>query len=142
MEPVFHLSIPVDDLGRAKAFYVETLGCAIGRETRGRFDINFFGHHIVAHLAADQAGQNAGTIPSDGAISPLRHFGVVLDPAAWEEMKSQLEAAKVDWVLTPRISFAGKPAEQRIMQCRDGVGNIVEFKGQARERVFATDTPV
>ena len=142
MEPLFHLSIPVDDLDLAKAFYVETLGCTIGRETRGRFDINFFGHHIVAHLAPDQAGQNAGTIPSDGATSPLRHFGVVLDPDAWEEMKSRLEAAKVDWVLTPRISFAGKPAEQRIMQCQDGVGNIVEFKGQARERVFATDTPV
>ncbi len=138
MNPLFHLSIPVDDLDRAKAFYVGTLGCAIGRETRGRFDINFFGHHIVAHLAPDQAGQNAGSIPSDGATSPLRHFGVVLDPDAWEEMKSRLESAKVDWVLTPRISFAGKPAEQRIMQCQDGAGNVVEFKGQARDRVFAT----
>jgi extradiol dioxygenase family protein len=141
MEPLFHLSIPVDDLDRAKAFYVETLGCSVGRETRGRFDINFFGHHVVAHLAPDQAGDHAGTIPSDGVTSPLRHFGVVLDPDEWEDMKSRLEAAKVDWVLTPRISFAGKPAEQRIMQCQDGAGNVVEFKGQRRERVFATNTP-
>ena len=137
MEPIFHLSIPVDDLDRAKQFYIDTLGCELGRETRGRFDINFFGHHIVAHLSPRDAGQDAGTIPSDGATSPLRHFGAILEPDAWEEMKHRLEAAEVDWVLTPRVSFAGKPAEQRIMQCRDGAGNVVEFKGQPRDRVFA-----
>ena len=141
MEPLFHLSVPVDDLERAKAFYLDTLGCASGRETRGRFDVNFFGHHIVAHLAPDQAGKNDGEIPSDGATSPLRHFGVVLEPEDWEKMKERLEEAAVEWVLTPRVSFAGKPAEQRIMQCSDGAGNVVEFKGQARNRVFATNAP-
>ena len=141
MEPLFHLSIPVDDLSRAKDFYVKTLGCSVGRETKGRFDINFFGHHIVAHLSPKDAGQDAGTIPSDGATSPLRHFGVILDLGNWQEMADRLNAANVDWVLTPRISFEGKPAEQGIMQCRDGTGNVVEFKGQSRDRVFATDTP-
>ena len=29
MEPLFHLSIPVDDLDRAKAFYLDTLGCQV-----------------------------------------------------------------------------------------------------------------
>ncbi|MEL0110343.1 MAG: VOC family protein [Rickettsiales bacterium] len=141
MEPLFHLSIPVDDLARAKDFYLNTLGCKIGRETRGRFDINFFGHHVVAHYSPKDAGQDGGTIPSDGATSPLRHFGVVLDPDAWKDMERRLTDAGVDWVLTPRVSFEGKPAEQRIMQCRDGVGNVVEFKGQPRDRVFATDAP-
>ena len=46
MAPLFHLSIPVNDLDRAKDFYLSTLGCEIGRETKGRFDINFFGHHV------------------------------------------------------------------------------------------------
>ena len=32
MEALFHLSIPVDNLSRAKAFYVDTLGCAVGRK--------------------------------------------------------------------------------------------------------------
>ena len=141
MKPLFHLSIPVDNLERAKAFYLDTLGCTIGRETRGRFDINFFGYHVVAHLAPDQAGKNDGEIPSDGATSPLRHFGLVLEPDAWDAMRTRLEGKNVDWVLTPRVSFAGKPAEQHIMQCRDGAGNVVEFKGQPESRVFAIDTP-
>ena len=141
MAPLFHLSIPVDDLDRAKSFYLNTLGCEIGRETKGRFDINFFGHHVVAHLSPKDAGRDDGTIPSDGATSPLRHFGVVLEPDEWNEMKTRLETADVEWVLTPRISFEGKPAEQCIMQCRDGAGNVIEFKGQSRDRVFANDTP-
>ena len=139
MEPLFHLSIPVDDLERAKQFYLNTLGCTIGRESSGRFDINFFGHHIVAHFSKEEANQDLGTIPSDGAISPLRHFGVVLELDAWHEMKLRLDTANVDWVLRPRTSFIGKPAEQSIMQCSDGVGNVVEFKGQPRDRVFATN---
>ena len=43
---MFHLSIPVDDLDRAKAFYVDILGCTVGREAPGRFDIDFFDHFV------------------------------------------------------------------------------------------------
>lgn len=141
MEALFHLSIPVNDLSRAKAFYVELLGCAIGRETRGRFDINFFGHHIVAHLSPDKAREAHGVIDSDGDTAPLRHFGVILALHDWQEMEHRLVRAKVEFTLSPRLSFAGKPAEQHIMMLPDGCGNIVEFKSQSRERVFATDPP-
>jgi extradiol dioxygenase family protein len=78
MEALFHLSIPVDNLDRAKAFYVDTLGCAVGRETKGRFDINFFGHHIVAHFSPREVGRENGVIASDGTVAPLRHFGAIL----------------------------------------------------------------
>ncbi|MAI46658.1 MAG: glyoxalase [Hyphomicrobiaceae bacterium TMED74] len=141
MEPLFHLSIPVDDLGRAKKFYLETLGCKMGRETNGRFDINFFGHHIVAHLSPREAQKENGTIPSDGDIAPLRHFGVILTIDDWKDMEQRLADTDVDFVLSPRLSFAGKPAEQHIMMLRDGCGNVVEFKSQPRDRVFATDRP-
>lgn len=139
--PLFHLSIPVDDLARAKAFYVDTLGCTVGRERRGRFDINFFGHHIVAHLAPREAAKENGTIPSDGATAPLRHFGVILDLEDWQAMAQRLAKRDVDFVLSPRLSFAGQPAEQHIMMLADGCGNVVEFKSQPRQRVFATDAP-
>jgi len=139
MEPLFHLSIPVDDLERAKTFYVDTLGCTVGRETRGRFDINFFGHHIVAHLSPREAGKAGGTIPSDGATAPLRHFGVILPLDDWKDMERRLTDRNVAFSLSPRLSFAGKPAEQHIMMLPDGCGNIVEFKSQPRDRVFATD---
>jgi extradiol dioxygenase family protein len=52
--PGSHLSItprPANDLDRARKFYGELLGCPEGRKMPGRADFNFFGHHIVAHLA-------------------------------------------------------------------------------------------
>lgn len=141
MEPLFHLSIPVDDLDRAKAFYIDALGCAVGRAARDRFDIDFFGHHIVAHLAPRAAAEANGVIESDGDTAPLRHFGVILPLDAWEEMERRLVARNMTFSLSPRLSFAGKPAEQYIMMLPDGCGNIVEFKSQPRDRVFATDAP-
>lgn len=141
MQPLFHLSIPVDDLDKAKAFYIDTLGCSVGRETRGRFDINFFGHHIVAHLSPREAGKPYGSIPSDGDVAPLRHFGVILPLDQWQEMERRLAKSDITFTLSPRVSFAGKPAEQHIMMLPDGCGNIVEFKSQPRERVFATTAP-
>ena len=138
-QALFHLSIPVDDLDRAKAFYIDTLGCTVGRETKGRFDINFFGHHIVAHLSPREASRPAGAIDSDGDVAPLRHFGAILPLAQWRVMASWLEERNIDFTLSPRLSFAGKPAEQHIMMLPDGCGNIVEFKSQPRDRVFATD---
>ena len=140
-QALFHLSIPVDDLDRAKAFYIDLLGCAKGRETKGRFDINFFGHHVVAHLSPREAGRNLGQIPSDGDVAPLRHFGAILPLARWQAMADRLAAHQIDFTLSPRLSFAGKPAEQHIMMLPDGCGNIIEFKSQPHDRVFATDTP-
>jgi uncharacterized protein len=140
-DALFHLSIPVDDLDQAKAFYIDILGCAIGRETKGRFDINFFGHHIVAHLSPREAAKPSGAIESDGDVAPLRHFGVILPLDAWQAMAHRLRGRDMDFTLSPRLSFAGKPAEQHIMMLPDGCGNIVEFKSQPHERVFATDRP-
>ena len=141
MEPLFHLSLPVNDLERAQAFYIDTIGCVIGREARGRFDINFFGHHIVAHLSPREAGKENGVIPSDGDSAPLRHFGVILPVEQWKAMETRLIARNTQFTLSPRLSFAGKPAEQHIMMLPDGCGNVVEFKSQPRDRVFATDAP-
>jgi hypothetical protein len=141
MAALFHLSVAVDDLDRAKAFYIDTLGCTLGREARGRFDINFFGHHVVAHLSPREADTAAGEIDSDGDTAPLRHFGVILAFADWQEMAQRLAGREVDFILSPRLSFAGQPAEQHIMMLPDGCGNIVEFKSQPHDRIFATDRP-
>ena len=139
---LFHLSIPVNDLDQAKAFYVDILGCTVGREARGRFDINFFGHHIVAHLSPREASKANSSIQSDGDTAPLRHFGVILPLDEWQKMKSHLTSRDTTFTLTPRVSFAGKAAEQHIMMLPDGCGNIVEFKSQPSGRVFATEASI
>ena len=139
---LFHLSIPVNDLDQAKAFYVDILGCTVGREARGRFDINFFGHHIVAHLSPREASKANSSIQSDGDTAPLRHFGGILPLDEWQKMKSHLTSRDTTFTLTPRVSFEGKAAEQHIMMLPDGCGNIVEFKSQPSGRVFATKAAI
>ena len=47
----FHLAFPVHDLGAARRFYGDLLGCPEGRSSDEWVDFNFYGHQIVAHLA-------------------------------------------------------------------------------------------
>ena len=51
--PPFHLAFPVDDLGAARRFYGELLGCPEGRTAEEWVDFNLYGHQIVAHLAPE-----------------------------------------------------------------------------------------
>ena len=134
----FHLSIPVSDLERARAFYVDLLGCSVGRGTDRRFDLDFFGHHIVAHLAPRDADQSSSPIGTDDDPSPVRHFGVILPQEQWDAMAERVTAAAVDFVVKPRVLHKGREAEQSIMLIRDGCGNVVEFKSMPAERIFAT----
>ena len=47
---VFHLAFPVYDIEKTRAFYVDVLGCVVGREDKRWIDFNFYGHQISAHL--------------------------------------------------------------------------------------------
>ena len=136
MPAPFHLSIPVSDLDRVRAFYIDLLGCHEGRSADRRMDIDFFGHHIVAHLAPTDAAQQSSPIGTDNDPSPVRHFGVILPLPAWEAMAQRVTAAGVDFVLKPRVMHKGKAEEQSIMLIRDGCGNVVEFKSMPTERIF------
>ncbi len=49
MTQPFHLSLVVPDLNRVRAFYVDVLGCRVGREMGSWLDILFFGHQLTIH---------------------------------------------------------------------------------------------
>lgn len=138
MTAPFHLSMPVSDLERARAFYIDLLGCEPGRSAKSRMDINFFGHHIVVHVAPKDAGQPSSPIGTDSDPSPVRHFGVILPLAEWEAMAERVTEAEVEFVLEPQVIHRGRASEQSIMLMRDGCGNVVEFKSMPTERIFAT----
>lgn len=134
--PPFHLAIPVDDLAAAEAFYSGLIGCPKGRRSDRWIDFDFFGHQLVVHLVAPTPGVHvAGTeahSPVDGEDVPVRHFGAVLDAAAWEAITARLvaagEAGEIDVVIPPTLRHEGHPGEQRIMFVRDPAGNALEFK--------------
>ena len=51
----FHHAFPVSDLNATELFYVQTLGCSIGRRIEP--SVNFHGHQIVAHLVDSMPDQ-------------------------------------------------------------------------------------
>ncbi len=123
----FHLAIPVDDLDTAEAFYGETLGCGRGRRSEHWIDFDFFGHQLVTHLAPEECGC-ASTNQVDGKTVPVKHFGVVLDPADWQALADRLKAAGTDFVIAPYLRFEGQPGEQGTFFLLDPAGNALEFK--------------
>lgn len=126
--PPFHLAFPVDDLAAARRFYGTTLGCEEGRSSDHWIDFNFHGHQIVAHLADRPVRQHN---PVDGDDVPVPHFGLVLPMETWKELADRLKQAGIDFVIEPRIRFAGQVGEQATMFFLDPAGNALEFKAFA-----------
>lgn len=135
----FHLSVPVTDLKKARAFYSGILGCSEGRSADMRIDFNFFGHHLVTHVEPLEAAHPPCTIVSSGVPTPVRHFGVIVPEEQWKGLAARLQAAKADFFTEPQTVFPGEVREQFIMLVNDGCGNIVEFKSQPADRVFARE---
>ena len=61
----FHLAFPVDDLAKARAFYVGVMGCSEGRSSDHWIDFDLFGHQIVAHLDPASVGTPVIYRPGD-----------------------------------------------------------------------------
>ncbi len=123
----FHLAIPVTDIDAAQDFYVDVLGCGTGRTASRWVDLDFFGHQVTLHLV-DEPATGAATNPVDSDDVPARHFGVVLDMPEWESLSRRLRQAGIEFLIEPKIRFAGEVGEQATMFLRDPSGNAIEFK--------------
>lgn len=123
----FHLAIPVRAIISTREFYVDKLGCTVGRESKTWIDFNFFGHQLSAHVKPDELAQS-GINPVDGEDVPVRHFGIVLDRDDWQALSAKLAEAGVDFLIKPTIRFRGQTGEQATMFIRDPSGNVLEFK--------------
>jgi uncharacterized protein len=134
--PRFHLAFPVHDLSAARRFYGGLLGCPEGRSCDQWVDFDFYGHQIVAHLC--EGCREAGTNEVDGESVPVRHFGVILKLAEWQELTRRLQSAGVRFLIEPQIRFAGQPGEQATCFFLDPSGNAVEIKAFGDDaQVFA-----
>lgn len=125
----FHLAIPVNDLEKNRAFYVNVLGCTEGRSDEKWVDLNLFGHQLVIHLDENHPGKSKSTSnPVDGHDVPIPHFGVVLQMEEWKKLAEKLISQGIHFVIEPQIRFKGKPGEQATMFFHDPAGNALEFK--------------
>ena len=136
--PAFHLAIPVDDLAAARAFYCDVIGCGTGRTASRWIDLDFFGHQVTLHLV-DDLDRFADTNAVDGDRVPARHFGVILERDAWDSLARRLENAGSQFLISPRVRFAGEVGEQATMFLTDPAGNALEFKSfNEPDQVFAS----
>ena len=128
----FHLAFPVLDLEEARDFYVNTLGCSIGRESDQWIDLNLYGHQIVAHLSPNEIKDESRN-QVDGDAVPVRHFGVILENNEWQKLVDRLKTKGEDFLIEPRVRFEGKSGEQRTLFILDLSGNALEFKSFAHD---------
>jgi uncharacterized protein len=137
MKNLFHLAFPVHDLVAARKFYGGVLECEEGRSSDRWIDFDLFGHQIVAHLSDNPAGvRSSNSVDSDNV--PVPHFGIVLPLDEWKNLAERLRSKGVEFIIEPKIRFAGEVGEQATMFFLDPSGNALEFKGfKDFSRVFA-----
>lgn len=126
---LFHFSFAVSDLDQARKFYGEMLQCPEGRKLKGRADFNFFGHHIVAHLAPEDVVGDKGRKIGGALLTPLRHFGAVMTLDDFQKTAARLDQLGAQWINRPSVTQKGTVREQMLMTVSDGCGNAIEFKG-------------
>ena len=127
MKNLFHLAFPVDNLEAAREFYGGVLECEEGRSSDRWIDFNLYGHQSGTQLS-DGAGV-AATNHVDADHVPVPHFGIVLPMNEWRSLADKLTAKGVNFVIEPKIRFAGEVGEQATMFFMDPSGNALEFKG-------------
>ncbi len=139
--PAFHLAFPVLDIEATRRFYVDVLGCRVGRSAERWIDFDFAGHQLSAHRV--DAGDGAvSTNLVDGDNVPARHFGLILEWSAWHALRDRLLASGQSFLIEPHVRFRGEVGEQSTMFLLDPSGNALEFKSfRDPSRVFAREAP-
>ena len=118
---LFHLAFPVSNIDQTKAFYVNGLGCELGRESPNSVIMGICGHQIVAHLSDEPLTPQRGIYP--------RHFGLVFTSEAdWEELLEKAQQNNLNFYQEPKRRFVGLPTEHRTFFLEDPSHNILEFK--------------
>tara|TARA_B100001741_G_scaffold299650_1_gene286231 strand:- start:427 stop:843 length:417 start_codon:yes stop_codon:yes gene_type:complete len=121
----FHLAIPVSNINKSKTFYIDLLGCNIGRYSETWIDLDFFGHQLVLHES--KVVNKVITNDVDLHKVPIPHFGVILNWDDWHLLSKNIKS-KIQFIIEPHIRFKNKVGEQATMFFLDPDQNAIEFK--------------
>lgn len=122
---IFHLAFPVTDLAEARRFYVEGLGCKLGRASASALTLELAGHQLVAHLAA--------AVEPQKGIYP-RHFGLIFrSQADWQALAERAKEKGLSFYQQPRRRFPGTKIEHATFFLEDPSHNLLEFKYYTHE---------
>ena len=123
---IFHLAFPIHDIETTLQFYVDGLGCTIGRRSAHAITLGLAGHQLVAHLVPDQPTKQQGIYP--------RHFRLVfLSQEEWQALVDRTRARDLRFYQQPRVRFPGTRIEHRTFFLEDPSHNLLEFKHYTHE---------
>ena len=126
MGVLFHVAFPMKNIEETKRFYVDGLGCALGRESKVALTLNLKGHQIVAQMTSE-------LLEKPHSIYP-RHFGLVLTTKEeWQVILDQAKDKKLSFFKEPRTRYAGSPLEHHTFFLEDPAHNLLEFKHYTNE---------
>lgn len=126
---IFHLAIPINNVDRAKEFYADSLGCAVGRENKSAVIFNFYGTQLVGHVTQDPLTRQPGIYP--------RHLGLILPTkSAWQQLCDRAQAKNVTFYHSPKLRFPHQPLEHHCFFLEDPFYNLLEFKYYSQPEVI------
>jgi uncharacterized protein len=118
---VFHLAFPVRDIPTTKSYYIDGLGCGLGRENDQSAILNLYGHQLVAHVTKDEISPQKGIYP--------RHFGLVFaNESEWQALLDRAKQKELSFYQQPKQRFIGTPLEHRTFFLIDPFHNLMEYK--------------
>ncbi len=117
MVQAFHLSFVVPNKELARKFYIEILGCSLGRDNETWFDILFYGHQLTIHQASSE-------LPS----FQINHFGPILNKKQWQVVVERCTKEEIEIILPPTIKNEFEDDESGKFTIKDPSGNTLEFK--------------
>lgn len=131
--PILHLSLPVDDLDAARRFYVDALGCRVGRVREDWIDVWFFEMQLTLQLRPEEVR------PTED--QGVRHFGVVLtDGESYSNVVDRARRAGVRWLSEPGehddAALSGKVGGK----LADPSGNVIEVKYYPDDEAYRSAT--
>jgi len=132
MESRFHLALPCLDLAETRAFYLDILDVAIGRQGERWIDVDLYGHQITFALAGDYSFDYRN-YRFDEYTLPAFHFGVILDKTKWNDLYTKL--SDLDLEITSQATYLeNSSGEQYSFFVQDPNGYMVEFKSFKDDR--------
>ncbi|HXX75011.1 MAG TPA: VOC family protein [Nitrospiraceae bacterium] len=125
-DSILHLAFPTHDVTAAKRFYVEGLGCTLGRESSTAVTFGLAGHQLVAHLVPELQPAQQGIYP--------RHFGLIfLSKTGWQELADRARGKGLSFYQQPRVRYPGTRIEHHTFFIEDPSRNLLEFKYYTHE---------
>ena len=120
-DTIFHLAFPVNDLEETKRFYVNGLGCLLGRTSANALTLALAGNQIVAHLTKEKQERQKNIYP--------RHFGLIFTKEKdWQILVDRARAKGLRFYREPKRRFEGSRIEHLTFFLEDPSCNILEFK--------------